>query len=367
MNIVLIVAEHGYSFVNQAEALMKGLKQIGVNSSLVKVSGGHVDASQLQEARPDIVISVGDWHDYAPLVEAPMVAGFVVVPWVVADEASDLWIEQYNKLPLILVPSQHVKEQLTSNKVTDKLIEVLPEAVDDDLWKPWEEKRLVSFLELLSVQNEMIRADLPKRFDLMQARQEGVPIIFTTGGYATAKGAQEVMRALATLEEDLPWIYVIKTWPAIESLKYTQEELTLAEELGLADRMRYIIGEFSRDFKVGLMNACDMYASPSRHEGFGLPLVEAQMCGKPVVTVAGTATQETVRDGVTGFLATRDTSAKDMRADVSSLAGHLRELLTNTDRRAELGRQALKLARATYRPAAITRRLLNTLAKHKLP
>jgi len=33
-----------------------------------------------------------------------------------------------------------------------------------------------------------------------------------------------------------------------------------------------------------LMATCDIYVSPTGHEGFNVPLIEAMACGKPVVT-----------------------------------------------------------------------------------
>ena len=72
----------------------------------------------------------------------------------------------------------------------------------------------------------------------------------------------------------------------------------------------------------------------SRHEGFGLPAVEAMACGVPVVAFANSATTEVV--GAGGFLVPD--------GDVAAMAGALCSVLRSDARRAELS--AAGLARA---------------------
>ena len=52
-----------------------------------------------------------------------------------------------------------------------------------------------------------------------------------------------------------------------------------------------------------LIAACDIYAAPSRLEGFGMPQVEAGACGKPVIGIKAMGMLDTLVDGETAFLA----------------------------------------------------------------
>jgi glycosyltransferase involved in cell wall biosynthesis len=52
-----------------------------------------------------------------------------------------------------------------------------------------------------------------------------------------------------------------------------------------------------------LLAACDIYAAPSRLEGFGMIQVEANACGKPVIAVDAMAFLDTMVHGETAFLA----------------------------------------------------------------
>ncbi len=61
-------------------------------------------------------------------------------------------------------------------------------------------------------------------------------------------------------------------------------------------RVRYL-GPVSEAELVGLLNAARIFVYPTLAEGFGLPVLEAMACGRPVVTSAGTATAEVAGDG----------------------------------------------------------------------
>jgi glycosyltransferase involved in cell wall biosynthesis len=52
-----------------------------------------------------------------------------------------------------------------------------------------------------------------------------------------------------------------------------------------------------------LMGACDIYAAPSRLEGFGMPQVEAGACGKPVISIKAMGMLDTLIHEKTAYLA----------------------------------------------------------------
>lgn len=103
----------------------------------------------------------------------------------------------------------------------------------------------------------------------------------------------------------------------------------------LADRVRYL-GPVSEAELVGLLNAARVFVYPTLAEGFGLPVLEAMACGRPVVTSAGTATAEVAGDGAL---------LVDPR-DPAAIAGAIDRLLADPDLREELGRKALARAAA---------------------
>ncbi len=52
-----------------------------------------------------------------------------------------------------------------------------------------------------------------------------------------------------------------------------------------------------------LLAACDIYAAPSRLEGFGMIQVEANACERPVIAIDAMAFRDTMVHGETAFLA----------------------------------------------------------------
>jgi glycosyltransferase involved in cell wall biosynthesis len=57
----------------------------------------------------------------------------------------------------------------------------------------------------------------------------------------------------------------------------------LAKELGITDRYRSFDDYLPRGDVYALTNACDVYLSLHRGEGFGLGIAEAMSMGKPVI------------------------------------------------------------------------------------
>ena len=84
---------------------------------------------------------------------------------------------------------------------------------------------------------------------------------------------------------------VIKTWPIWKWQTH----------LGIEKNVTYATNTISRNFMPYLIGACDIYAAPSRLEGFGMPQVEAGACGKPVIGIKAMGMLDTLVHGETGI------------------------------------------------------------------
>ena len=214
-------------------------------------------------------------------------------------------------------------------------------------------------------------------------------ILTASGGDATSKGAQEMIRALAKIEKEYSnWKYVCKASNSKCARDHHQEELALINELKLdPNKIVYITDEFDHDFMPYLLNACDIYAGPSRLEGFGMVQVEAMACGKPVISIDAMGPKDTIIDGQTGFLAkigstidlTEEWVTKEMgfkevfrmkfdkpktlayRADVDDLAKFTLDLLTNDNLREKMGTQATQHALNNFQYQNLAQRCVNVL------
>ena len=67
---------------------------------------------------------------------------------------------------------------------------------------------------------------------------------------------------------------------------------------GVADRI-LVPGYVPEADKAALLTGADVFAYPSRYEGFGLPVLEAMACATPVVTTTGGSLPEVAGDAAT--------------------------------------------------------------------
>jgi D-inositol-3-phosphate glycosyltransferase len=109
--------------------------------------------------------------------------------------------------------------------------------------------------------------------------------------------------------------------------------VALAEELGVADRIRFE-GSQPQDRLPVYYSAADVVAVPSRYESFGLVAVEAMACGVPVVASRAGGLIFTVDEDATGYLVPP--------SDPTALAGALSRVLSDPALRARLSETALE-------------------------
>jgi alpha-maltose-1-phosphate synthase len=271
----------------QGDLLYKGLLELGVDARAV-----HFESAQEKEwyyrwFQPDVVVGVGYWGHTPQLILHPQRYGIQPVPWLVADGYIANYQEVLNALPLILVTSNWVKEMYVRDGINGDKIEVLPVGCDTDTFKIYDKNdpKILAVREALGVSPDQL-------------------MILTVGGDAASKGAQEVMQALSIIDTKAPdWKYVCKVWPQPRTKSQNLEDLQMATALGIEKNVTYATNTISRNFMPYLIAACDIYAAPSRLEGFGMPQVEAGACGKPVIGIKAMGMLDTLVDGETAFLA----------------------------------------------------------------
>jgi glycosyltransferase involved in cell wall biosynthesis len=107
------------------------------------------------------------------------------------------------------------------------------------------------------------------------------------GRLVSWKGFHLGLRAFARIGGDAEY-WVIGTGPAEVELR------RLAQELGVADRVRFV-GGLSRDETLAALESAHVLVHPSLHESGGMVCLEAMAAGKPVVCLdlAGPALQVT--------------------------------------------------------------------------
>lgn len=116
---------------------------------------------------------------------------------------------------------------------------------------------------------------------VLEAGIEG-PYLMTAGTRWPRKNMELAIAAADLLPADLPHKLVVTGKP------------------GWGDQSQgsrtHATGYVSDELLTALYQCADLYLCPSRHEGFGIPLLEAFSCGCPVICSSGGALPEVARD-----------------------------------------------------------------------
>jgi glycosyltransferase involved in cell wall biosynthesis len=161
----------------------------------------------------------------------------------------------------------------------------------------------------------------------------GAPVVGVVGRLEAQKGHVHLLDA---------WPEVVRVHPDARLLVVGEGSLhdalvSQARRLAVADHVQFI--GFRSDVPR-VLDAIDVLALPSLHEGMPLTVIEAAAAGRPVVATAVDGTPETVRDGETGFLVPP--------ADPPALARALLAVLADRDAGARMGREAARWARERF-------------------
>ena len=342
----------------QGDLLLRGLLELGVDARPAHLESAIEKDWYYRWFKPDVVVGIGYWGMTPHLVLHAQEFGALAVPWLVADGYILKYREVLGALPLLLVTSNWVKQVYERDGVPGQNIEVLPVGCDTDTFIPHspEDPRVRAVRDTLGVSPEQ-------------------QLILTVGGDAAAKGGREVMEALASLGDDVPdWRYVCKVWAQKRTDVQNALDRELAESLGISERVIFNSGRVSRNFMPFVISACDVYAAPSRIEGFGMGQVEAGACGKPVIGINAMAMIDTLVHGHNALLAGVAQENRigevvvgaehgfppghriqfptprivDYRASVPDIADHLRALLNDAGFRDQLGQRGRRRAVQMY-------------------
>jgi len=357
----------------QGDLLYKGLKEMGVDTYAVNFESAQEKEWYYRWFEPDVVVGIGYWGHTPHLVLHPQRYGVTPIPWLVADGYIANYREILEDLPLILVTSNWVKKVYIRDGLSGKNIEVLPVGCDTDAFCPRDKKdpKIRTVREALGVSDDQI-------------------MILTIGGDAASKGAQEVMQALAIIDTKAPdWKYVCKVWPQPRTEQQNLADMQIATHLGIEKNVIYTASKISRNFMPYLVAACDIYAAPSRLEGFGMIQVEANACGKPVIGIKAMGLLDTMIQGKTAFLAdvaqeirlreaTADTESGhepgskvvfkrarivDYRASIYDIANYLTELMNDAQLRDKMGQAGRERAVENYNYRVVAKKFVKIVSE----
>lgn len=126
----------------------------------------------------------------------------------------------------------------------------------------------------------------------------------------------------------------------------------LAQASGVAAHVHFL-RSLPQEQLAAAYDACDVFALPSRGEGFGLVFLEAMSHGKPVIGGAHGGTPDIIEDGATGYLV--------RYGDSSQLAERIEHLLMDEVSRRNMGARAMERVRHDFTFGSFCRNLEDAL------
>lgn len=155
------------------------------------------------------------------------------------------------------------------------------------------------------------------------------------------KGLRELIDAFAMLADDLPGTH-LRIIGRAENMDYAAGLRRQVRRKGLESRVSFV-GPVSQDALARAMAQARLLVLPSYSEGLPKVVIEAMLCGTPVLGSGVDGIPEIIEENVTGWLVPP--------GDVDALAHKMRHALTvaDVDR---MGKQARAFASAWFSPEA---------------
>lgn len=182
----------------------------------------------------------------------------------------------------VTVPSQYLRLATYDklNLSTNKPIEVIPNFVDIDLFKPLEPGS-----DTTSLLKPILGA-CPK--------STGMKVLTHTSNFRPVKRVGDVIRIFNLVQQELnAKLVLIGDGPERSNAE------SLVRELKIEDRVCFL-GKL--DSFVDVLQRSDLFLLPSETESFGLAALEAMSCGVPVISSNVDGLPEVVVEDVTGHL-----------------------------------------------------------------
>jgi phosphatidylinositol alpha-1,6-mannosyltransferase len=221
------------------------------------------------------------------------------------------------KADLVLSPSRATADFVESLQgVSPRKLRVLPWALDPDF----------------ETVNAAADSQLPEAFP-------NGPVILSVGRWVTT----ERYKGMDTLILALPRLLL--RWPTLQLVLVGAGDdhqwlETIARESGVRLHVHFL-----RGLSYGELSACyaaaDIFALPSRGEGFGFVYLEAMARGKPVIGGAHGGAPEVIQDGVTGYLV--------QHGDSVQLATSIDAILANPELAQKMGQRGRERVEREFR------------------
>jgi len=296
---------------------------------------GRFTATAMRSARRHAKLVVAAHPYLAPVVQAMRIAAPRMKSIVVAhgievwEPLSTLRRRALRGANLILTPTKDTADHIaTQQQIPRDRVRVLPWALDPDF-------------ETLAAATS--QSALPANFPSGR-------VILTVGRWQ----ANERYKGMDTLVSALPRL--LHEWTDLQLVAVGEGDdqawlEQLAEGCGVRRHVHFFSGLTYSEL-AACYSACEIFALPSRGEGFGLVYLEAMARGKPVIGGAHGGAPEVIDDGRTGYLV--------QHGDAPQLATSIETLLANPEMAREMGARGRERVNRDFKFSVFAKSLKKT-------
>lgn len=201
--------------------------------------------------------------------------------------------------------SKFLKEKTITNYKINKEIEVIPNFVDVEIYKPQED---CVFKSHFAPNEEKVLSHI--------------------SNFRPVKRVPDVIKIFYLVKQKIPAKLVLAgDGPDRTECERLVRELNIKEDV-------YFLGK--QEAVVDILNASDLFIMPSQSESFGLSALEAMACGVPTITTSIGGLPELVIHNETGYIAEI--------GDVERMAKYAIDLLSNPNKYKKFSENARKRA-----------------------
>jgi len=282
-----------------------------------------------RQRRPDVVLV--PHFQRAPLVLGPWFGRLAGVPaTVIAVHGMGMRAVGSRVLPW------HVVETL--GLVTDALALLVPsqgrylreqEGVGRFPWRDAPEHYVPNGIHIPAASTPATRAEVRRELGL----DDDDVVAVLVARLAPLKGHDDFLRAVARIAPAQPHLRAVLVGDGV----LTEELTTLAEHLGIADRV--VFTGLRRDVPR-LLQSADLAVLPSLHEAVPISVIEEMAAGLPIVATDVGGLPDTVADGEEGIIVPP--------ADVEALSAAVARLANDEELRRTMGKRGRQRAESEY-------------------